>query len=316
MNSRSLISGISAPENSVFSVKDLEAWPDDLVSLAVLGFPVKHSISPQMHNAALRAMAARDVRFRDWRYFKFAVPPEELPEALKLFHARKFRGLNLTIPHKILAMELAVRIDPAAAATGAINTLRWTPDGYEGFNTDSYGLEKGIESAFGIGIQGADVVLLGAGGAARAAAVLAVQRGCARLFLGNRTVEKLAPLRRDLERLGGSGRIELFALAEPPRDLGEAPILINATSAGLQGEDAAPVDLGKFPAGTRVYDMIYNPAEPVLVREARARGMAAANGLSMLIYQGVRALEIWSETEVPVAEMESAAKKALFGAGG
>ncbi len=311
MNSRSLINEISAPESVVFSLEDLEFWPDDLVSLAVLGFPVKHSISPQMHNAALRAMAEKDSRFGEWRYFKFAIPPEDLPEGLKRFHAKKFRGLNLTIPHKILAMDLVARVDPAAAATGAINTLRWTPDGYEGFNTDGYGLEKGIERSLGVGIAGADVVLLGAGGAARAAAVSAIQGGCRSLFLGNRTVEKLEPLRKDLGRLGGSGRIELFPLEEPPEDLGEEPLLINATSAGLQAEDLAPVDLARFPAGTRVYDMIYNPAEPVLVREARARGMGAANGLSMLIYQGVRALEIWSGAEVPAALMESAATKAL-----
>lgn len=302
---------MSAPESSVFTLQDLETWPENLTSLAVLGYPVKHSISPSMHNAALREMADAEPRFRDWRYFKFEVRPEDLREALALFHAKKFLGLNLTIPHKILALELVSQVEPAAAATGAINTLRWKPEGYEGFNTDSYGLEQGIESAFGVGIAGADVVLLGAGGAARAAAVLAVQRKCRRLFLGNRTVEKAENLRRDLERLAGSGQIETFALDEPPAGLSGNPIVINATSAGLRAEDEAAVDLGRFPAGTRVYDMIYNPETPVLVREARARGLEAANGLSMLVYQGVRALEIWSEVAVPVAEMEKAAKSAM-----
>lgn len=311
MNSRSPTSGISAPESAVFTLEDLEDWPWKGVSLAVLGFPVKHSISPHMHNAALRAMAAENAVFGDWRYFKFEVRPEELPRALHLFRRNAFRGLNLTLPHKILALDLVARVDGAAAATGAVNTLRYTPAGYKGFNTDSYGLEKGIAEAFGVALQDADVVLLGAGGAARAAAVLAVQRGCRRLFLGNRTVDKLEPLHRDLERLGGATRIELFPLEAPPQHLAEQPILINATSAGLKREDRAPVDLTIFPPGTLVYDMIYNPAEPVLVREARARGLRAANGLSMLIYQGVRALEIWSEAKVPVEEMRKAAEVAL-----
>lgn len=311
MNSKSPTSETSAPESTVFTLDDLSDWTFKGVSLAVLGFPVKHSISPPMHNAALRAMARKDPRFAEWRYFKFAVPPERLEEALPLFYEKKFRGLNLTIPHKILAVDLVAKVDPAAAATGAINTLLWTPHGYHGFNTDGYGLAHGIEKEFGVRLQGADLVLLGAGGAARAAAVLAVQEGCRRLFLGNRTPAKLDPLRQVLEQLGTSCEIEVFSLTEPPGDWETPPIIVNATSAGLQPDDAPPIDLSVFPPGTRVYDMIYNPPEPALVRSARTRGLPAANGLSMLVYQGVRALEIWSKSEVPASEMERAAAAAL-----
>jgi shikimate dehydrogenase len=311
MNSKRPTSEISAPETTVFSLEDLAVWPWEGVSLAVLGYPVKHSISPAMHNAALRAMAAGDERFRSWRYFKFAVPPEDLPRALSLLHERQFLGINLTIPHKILALDLVAKIDPAAAGTGAVNTLKWSPAGYEGFNTDSYGLARGIEEELGVEMRGRDVVLLGAGGAARAAAVLALQERCGRLFLGNRTVEKLAPLRSDLLSLAGDIPVEPFALDDPPRDLRGDPIVVNATSAGLRHEDAAPVDLKRFPRGAVVYDMIYNPSEPVLVREARSLGMRTANGLSMLIYQGVRALEIWSGDAVPSDEMGRAARAAM-----
>jgi shikimate dehydrogenase len=311
MNSRSPINATSAPDSTVFTVDDLDQWPWDGTSLAVLGFPVKHSISPAMHNAALQVMASADARFARWRYFKFAVPPEELATALPRFHKAGFFGLNLTIPHKILAVDLVPKIDPPAAATGAVNTLLRRESGYEGFNTDGYGLEQGLLSAFGAKLEGADVVLLGAGGAARAAAVLAVQRRCGRLFLGNRTIDKLQPLQQDLERLGGVTEIATFALDAPPAALAEQPILINATSAGLRPEDEAPVDLARFPAGTLVYDMIYNPAAPALVRAARAQGMRAVNGLSMLVYQGVRALEIWSGAAVPVEEMNKAAHAVL-----
>jgi len=311
MNSKSPTNATSAPEDTVFTLEDLKRWPWEGESLAVLGFPVKHSISPHMHNAALRAMAEKEPRFASWRYFKFAVPPEELASALPLFYEKRFRGLNLTIPHKILALNLVPKIDPAAAATGAINTLRWTAAGYEGFNTDSYGLSQGIERSLEARLKGADVVILGAGGAARAAAVLAVQEKCRRLYLGNRTEEKLEPLRQLLYQIDRTSSVELFPLSTPPSDLAQAPILINATSAGLDPDDSPPVDLGLFPEGTAVYDMIYNPDEPVLVREARRRGMRASNGLSMLIYQGVRALEIWSETTVPADEMNRAAHTAL-----
>lgn len=313
MNSKPPTTETSAPESIVYTLDDLSRWAFDGVSLAVLGFPVKHSISPPMHNAALRDMAARNPRFADWRYFKFAVPPDELADALPLFYAKNFRGINLTIPHKILAVDLVARVDPPAAATGAINTLLRTPEGYHGFNTDGYGLAKGIETEFGAKLQGADMVLLGAGGAARAAAVLAVQHGCRTLFLGNRTREKLDPLRRDLERLGGATEIHTFDLADPPTQWKSPPIVVNATSAGLKIDDPAPVDLRAFPPGTIVYDMIYNPAEPALVRGARACGLPAANGLSMLVYQGVRALEIWSDAQVPDKVMEQAAAAALTG---
>lgn len=311
MNSRSPTSEASAPESKVFTLDDLSRWSFGGVSLAVLGFPVEHSISPPMHNAALRAMAETDARFAEWRYFKFAVPPDELPRALPLFHEKNFLGLNLTIPHKILAVDLVAQVDRAAAATGAINTLLRTPAGYRGFNTDGYGLAKGIETSFGERLTGEDLVLLGAGGAARAAAVQAMREGCRRLFLGNRTPAKLEPLRDDLSRLGGSTEIRIFDLAQPPQEWEKPPIVVNATSAGLKPDDDAPIDLAVFPEGTLVYDMIYNPAEPALVRAARQRGLRAANGLSMLVYQGVRALEIWAQAPVPEQIMAGAAAAAI-----
>lgn len=286
-------------------------WSSNEVDLAVLGFPIGHSISPPMHNAALRKMAESNPRFKNWRYHRFEVHPDQLGEVLPLLHQKRFKGVNLTIPHKIIAVHLISKIDPAAAETGAVNTLLWTPDGYHGFNTDGYGLEKAIEIDLGARIEGADVALLGAGGAARAAAVLCVRRRCRRLFLGNRAPAKLEPLRKDLTALGGDTTIEIFDPATPDIKWPENILLINATSAGLAISDAPPVDIRRFPQSTRVYDMIYNPPDPVLARRAREAGMRAANGLSMLIYQGVRALEIWSETEVPADEMTRAAKQAL-----
>ncbi|HLS27442.1 MAG TPA: shikimate dehydrogenase [Opitutales bacterium] len=310
MNSKRRTNAISAPEDKVFTLNDLESWDFPGVALAVLGFPVKHSISPQMHNAALRKMAASDPRFSEWRYFKFEIPPEKLSQALPLFHEKNFRGLNLTIPHKIMAVDLVSETDPAAAATGALNTLLWTPGGYKGFNTDGFGLARGIEISFGKKLKGADVVLLGAGGAARSAAVLAVQKGCRRLFLGNRTTEKLEPLRDDLCKLDGSTEFHLFGLGSPPSEWEEAPIVINATAAGLRESDPPPIALDGFPKETVVYDMIYNPKEPALIREAQKHGFRTANGLTMLVYQGVRALEIWSESSVPGDVMQKAAESA------
>jgi len=295
-----------------YTLADLESWARPGTSLAVLGHPIRHSVSPAMHNAALAAMAREDARFTDWRYDRFEVAPEDLPRALALLHAKRFRGVNLTVPHKILAVSQVAAIDPAARLVGAVNTLRWREDGWEGFNTDGYGLVGGLREDLGVSLAGANVILLGAGGAARGAAVECLQRGCASLWIANRT---------------RANRDELLALLAPladgvvlrgfdPETAGAAglpagAVVVNATSAGLKSTDPLPIDFGALPVPCAVYDMIYNPAETALLATARARQVPAANGLSMLVHQGARSLEIWSGRSVPVAVMAAAAKAAM-----
>ena len=296
-----------------YTLADLETWSRPGVSLAVLGHPIKHSISPAMHNAALAEMARHDARFGDWRYFRFEVPPEELPRALDLLHAKKFRGVNLTVPHKILALSSPrlVAIDPAARPAGAINTLRWREDGWEGFNTDGHGLSEGLREDLGASLAGAHVVLLGAGGAARGAAIECLQKRVASLWIANRTRDNLDALLALLAPLAGAIPINGFDPRTPPPAIPAGAVLINATSAGLKATDPLPLDLAAFPEPRAVYDMIYNPAETGLLAAARQKGIPAANGLSMLVHQGARALEIWSGTAVPVNAMRQAARVAM-----
>src|SRR4051812_17797164 len=137
-------------DDSVFTFSDLERWSFSGTALAVLGHPIKHSVSPLMHNAALAEMAARDPRFASWKYFRFDIPPEDLAPALKLFYTKKFLGLNLTVPHKILAFSQVPQIDPAARPIQAVNTLRWEEAGWRGFNTDGYGLASRVLEELGL----------------------------------------------------------------------------------------------------------------------------------------------------------------------
>lgn len=296
-----------------YMLDDLAAWSRPGVSLAVLGFPIRHSISPAMHNAALARMAERDAVYSDWRYFRFEVPPEELPRALGLLHAKKFRGVNLTVPHKVLAYDLTeVAVDKSAEVIGAVNTLRWREGGWDGFNTDGHGLASGLREDLGVELNGAHVVLLGAGGAARGAAVECLQRGCASLWIANRTRANLDTLLRALGPVAGEIPVHGF----DPARAGEAgvpagAVVVNATSAGLKATDPMPIDLGALRGVRAVYDMIYNPAETRLLAAARAAGLPAANGLSMLVHQGARALEIWSGASVPVEAMAGAARAAM-----
>ncbi len=294
-----------------FTLADLEAWHRPGVSLAVLGHPIRHSISPAMHNAALAAMAAADAAFAAWRYFRFEVPPEQLPRALALLHAKGFLGVNLTVPHKILAVSEVAVVDPDARPVGAVNTLRRRADGWEGFNTDGHGLAAGLREDLGIELAGAHVILLGAGGAARGAAVECLLRRCASLHIANRTRENLDALLALLAPLAGGAAVTGFDPARPPADLPAGAVVINATSAGLKAADPLPIALAALPAPRAVYDMIYNPAETALLAAARARGLPVANGLSMLVHQGARALEIWSGAAVPVATMAAAARAAM-----
>ena len=297
----------------VLTLADLAAWARPGTSLAVLGHPIKHSVSPAMHNAALAQLAAVDPRYADWRYFRFEVPPDDLPRALELLRAARFHGVNLTVPHKVIAFGRVAHVDAAAQPAGAVNTLRLEAAGWHGFNTDGYGLATAIRAELGLPLAGAHVLLLGAGGAARGAAVECLRQGCASLAIANRSAENLHPLLDLLRPLAGTIPVRGFAPAAPPADLPAGTLVINATSAGLRPEDPAPVDLAALPRPAAVYDMIYNPPRTPLLRTAAALGLPHAHGLGMLVHQGAKALELW--TGVPAhctaPAMAAAARAAL-----
>lgn len=307
---------MSASSDPVHTLSDLETWSHPGTSLAVLGHPIKHSISPPMHNAALAELARADVRFADWRYFRFEIHPDDLPRALDLLHAKKFRGVNLTVPHKIIAFDRVAAVDPAAQPVGAVNTLLWTDRGWRGHNTDGYGLAAAVRENLHLDLAGANILLLGAGGAARGAAVECLQRRCASLWIANRTRENLDALLATVAPLASGIPLHGFAPAAPPRTLPANTLVINATSAGLKPTDPLPIELSQLPRPAAVFDMIYNPPQTPLLRAVVALGVPTANGLSMLVHQGAKALEIWSG--IPASQtaptMSAAARAALSSA--
>ncbi|HWA86831.1 MAG TPA: shikimate dehydrogenase [Opitutus sp.] len=283
----------------------------------MLGHPIAHSVSPPMHNAALAGLARRDRTFAAWRYFRFDVPPDALPDALDRLHAANFFGLNLTVPHKVIAFDRVVEIDPDAVPVGAVNTLLRTPRGWRGHNTDGYGLATAVREDLGIDLAGTHVLLVGAGGAARAAAVECLRRGCASLAIANRTSANLDALLAVLAPVVRATGILArgFTPTTAPVDLPAGTLVINATSLGLRESDTAPIDLAALPRPAGVFDMIYNPPQTALLRAAAALGIPHADGLSMLVHQGAKSLEIWSG--IPAAQtapaMHTAARAALAG---
>ena len=301
---------MSAVADSLHTLADLDHWSFAGKALAVVGRPVAHSLSPAIHNAALAEMAKTLPQFADWRYFKFDIAPEDLPRALGQFHRCDFQGLNLTVPHKSIAVEHLLASDAFVRKAGAANTLSAIPGGWRGANTDGYGLATALKEQLGRPLANTPVILLGAGGAARGAAVECRDAGCSELWIGNRTQATLTTL---LDELGTSPRGELhgFDLAHPPAHLPADALVINATSLGLKPGDPAPVDLVKIPRPAGLYDMIYRPPQTALLRQAAALGIPHANGLSMLIHQGARSLGIWTGATVPVDVMQAAARAAL-----
>lgn len=292
--------------NSIYTLKNLYDWDEESKCLGLIGDPIKHSISPQIHNAALAAMPG----FKHWRYYKFEIKPEELGEALKLFYSKRFMGLNITIPYKVEVMKYLGSIDQVARKMGAVNTLKRDGKLFKGYNTDGYGMEAALVRDFNMTLQESVVVILGAGGAAKAAAMQCLLADCKAIWIANRSQERLSALLKALGTMG-RGKVNVFDLNNIESILTEANILINATSLGMKQEDPLPIDLKKFKPSTLVMDMIYNPSETRLLVQAKEYGMKTTNGVSMLVEQGAKSLEIWTGHVIPVSTMHQVAREVL-----
>jgi shikimate dehydrogenase len=266
-----------------------------------------------MHNAALAELAAADPRFEGWRYWAFDVEPENLQAALDLMHARGFAGVNLTVPHKVLAVGLVSGADQDGADAGAVNTLLRGGAGWQGFNTDGYGLSMGLAEDLGVQLRGTPVVLLGAGGAARGAAAQCLRSGCSELWVVNRSRPTLDAMLAQIAPIAGAITVHGIHGKGQGSGVSAGAVVINATSAGLRLGEPAPVDLAHFPGVRAVYDMVYNPPVTSLLAQARSLRIPCANGLGMLVHQGAKALEIWTGVPAPrlAPAMRAAAAKAL-----
>jgi shikimate dehydrogenase len=227
--------------------------------------------------------------------------------------AHGFHGVNLTVPHKVVALGIVRRLDPAARLAGAVNTLLASKEGWRGFNTDGYGLATAVREDLGIALRGRHVLLLGAGGAARGAAVECLRSGCLSLRILNRSRPNLDALLGLLAPVAKGIPVIAVDPRSPGRGLPAECLVINATSAGLHADDTAPVDLARLPGAAFVLDMIYNPKVTKLLSQAGRLGLGHSNGLGMLVHQGAKSLEIW--TGVPAGDtaavMRAAAAKAL-----
>ncbi len=269
--------------------------------VGVIGFPIEHSLSPVMHNAAFAALG-----MSDWLYDAMSIPPDILRYGLREPKNHGYIGINVTVPHKEAMLEL-VRPDEIARAIGAVNTVDFRNN--SGTNTDAAGLVDDLR-AHGLPIAQQRVLVLGAGGAARAA-VYGLARARAQVAIVNRTKSRAERLVAELSRAAGIDGIAVMTLDEAV-DWGMS-LIINCTSAGLHPHvDQSPWIQGlPFPQGVTVYDTVYRPAKTALMRQCSARGGIAIGGLGMLARQGARSFEIWTGLAPPVDVMLGAAQAAL-----
>jgi shikimate dehydrogenase len=278
--------------------------------LAAVGQPVSHSRSPVMHTAALEELGLAG----EWSYEAIELSPDEFPHTVRRLPEDGFAGINVTVPHKVAALELATSASPSARAIGAANTLSFTGGEIAAENTDA----TGILAALPGGADGRRALVLGAGGSARAA-VWALAGAGAGVWIVNRTPEKARAVAAEL----GVGE----ALEPAEVDVSAFDIVLNATTIGLDAAGSAPrervgddpdrgladlkalgVDADCLRAGTVLVDLVYGTVETPLAAAARARGVEVVDGLEVLVRQGAESLRIWTGMDPPIATMRRAAR--------
>jgi shikimate dehydrogenase len=272
----------------------------------VIGWPVAHSLSPRLHGYWLNMHGI------DGAYIPLAVPRERFAQAIESLRVMGFAGVNVTVPHKESAFAIAHELDGAAQAAGAVNLLLFDGGKIAGRNTDAAGLAANLNESLAKGaLHGKDAVLLGTGGAARAAILALSELGIREIRIVGRSFARAETLLREL-----SPRVKMplraFAWSDWDKAAQGAGILVNATSAGMSGKDALDIVLDPLPVNAVVTDLVYNPLETELLRRAQARGNRIVDGLGMLMHQAVPAFEaFYGERPQVTPALRAELKKAL-----
>lgn len=273
--------------------------------VGLCGYPVEHSLSPVMHNAAFAASGL------NWRYHTFSVAPENLEAAVLGLKALGIRGVNATIPHKEALLPMVDEVSPRARSIGAINTVHVRDDGQLfGENTDAPGFVSDLKN-HEVDPSVHKVLVFGAGGSARAVVYGLLEAGCPRIHVVNRTLSRAQILASDMNEALPGDRVSPGALLEVPKALESFSMVVNTSSVGLKGQASIwPESWGKD-AVQVAYDLIYKPPETPFLKSFRATGALTINGLGMLAEQGRLAWTLWTGQELEPELMISALKKAI-----
>ena len=260
--------------------------------VGVIGDPVEHSRSPQMHNAAFAKAGL------DYVYVPFHVRPNDLADAIAGFKAINVVGINVTLPHKQAVISHLTSISREAELIGAVNTLTFTDEGIHGDNTDAPGVLRALAENGSMSVPvGKNVVVLGAGGAARAVVVALALAGVASITIGNRTVERAISLAEEMgQKTGISMQGVGLADAGLPRAVRESKLLINTATTSMDATHPLLISADWLQPNTIVYDIVYTPPVTPLMQAAAVRGCETLGGIGMLVHQGAIAFEKWTDT--------------------
>lgn len=269
--------------------------------LGVIGDPIRHSLSPVIHNAALAELNI------DFVYVAFPVGADNLKTALAGFAAIGLQGFNVTIPHKQTILPLLATVTPEAAAVGAVNTVRWTDQGWWGTNTDVLGFTKPL-AAWPLARQGR-VIVLGNGGAARAVVAGCLHLGCCHIDVVGRNSQKLEAFSLSWRRSRLSPPLAVHSWENLENLLPQADLIVNTTPLGMYPKLASPLTLAQIELLKEeaiAYDLIYTPAPTRFLSLAAEHGLEIIDGREMLVQQGAAALELWLQQSAPVDTMRNA----------
>lgn len=260
----------------------------------LIGNPVEHTLSPVIHNTLAKKLSHNLV------YVPFLVEKENLGDAIKGAYGLHILGMNVTVPYKSDVIPYLQETDELAQKIGAVNTLVSVKNGYKGYNTDILGLYRAMQSE-GISLTGESVVLLGAGGAARAAAFLCAEKGAKQVFVLNRSIDRAEALADEVNKAFGRKCICPMAMADYEKLPEKRMLAIQGTSVGLHPntEDAVIEDREFYQRIHTGFDLIYKPEETKFMKLVKEAGGQSYNGLKMLLYQGIIAYELWNQVEVP-----------------
>ncbi len=267
--------------------------------VGLFGFPVHHTFSPAMHNAAFAEKGM------DYVYLPFEVPPEDLEAAVRGLIPLGIAGVNVTIPHKEAVIPFLDEISDTAKRIGSVNTIRVRDRKLKGFNTDAYGFETALFKEGGLTLSGKRIFVMGAGGASRAVCFQSALSGAAELVIADVLTERAETLASAVAEGVHGCRITTCSVEDKTIEKAVAgkDLFVNATPIGMKEDDPPLIRVEWLEPSTTVFDVIYNPLETRLLREAKAQGLTVVNGIGMLVYQGVRAFEIFTDQKPPVETM-------------
>lgn len=285
-------------------MRTLQALDGETLVVGVIGWPVRHSLSPPMQNAAFAELGL------NWVYVPFEVAPDRVQQAVDAVRALGMVGINVTVPHKEAVARLVDELDPAAATLGSVNTVVNRDGHLVGYSTDGAGFVRSVEEA-GEDLAGKRVALIGAGGSARAVAQAVAAEQPEALCIINRTFSRALELAGQVR--GGGLTIGALPLESAQHAVQDAQVVIDTTPVGMHphAQDAPVVPPEWLHEGQCVCDLVYRPRDTVLLRAARERGARTVSGAGMLVHQGAIALELWTGKPAPLVVMRQALLEAL-----